>query len=72
MLREKVEGEMALLSKDSSVKKSSEDKQPSGTLALYIRIKRILVDDGYLWEDKNLFLSTLMKACKIINNKVKT
>ena len=45
----------------------------SCTLKSYISaIKCILVDDGYLWDDNKVVLSTLVKACKIVNDRVRT
>ena len=35
-------------------------------------IKKILVDDGYEWEDKKVLLHSLTRACKLVNDKVKT
>ena len=44
----------------------------SSTLKSYISaIKRILVNDGYLWCDKKVLLNTLTKACKIKNDRVR-
>ena len=45
----------------------------SSTLRSYMSaIKRILVDDGYQWDNSKLLLSTLVCGCKIVNDKVKT
>ena len=35
-------------------------------------IKSILVDDGYCWDESKLVARTLMKACKIVNDCVRT
>ena len=45
----------------------------SSTIRSYISaIKRILTDDRYLWDDRKILLTTLTKACKVINDRVKT
>ena len=45
----------------------------STTLRSYMSaIKRILVDDGYPWNDSKLLLSTLIRGCKIVNDRVTT
>ena len=50
-----------------------EDGFQSSTLKSYISaIKRILVDDGYQWDDKKMLLNTLTKACRMVNDRVKT
>ena len=33
-------------------------------------IKRVLIDDGYQWEDNKLLIGSLTKACRIINDRV--
>ena len=35
-------------------------------------IKKTLITDGYNWEDNNVLLTTLTRACKLINDKVRT
>ena len=35
-------------------------------------IKRILIDDGYLWDETKLLLSSLTRACRIVNDTVQT
>ena len=48
-------------------------KLQSQTVRSYISaIKGILVDDGYNWDDNKVLLSTLTKACKLINDQVRT
>ena len=43
----------------------------SSTVKSYVSaIKRILVDDGYEWKDEKILLSSLTRACRIVNNKV--
>ena len=45
----------------------------SSTVKSYISaIKKILIDDGYFWEDKKMILGSLTKACKIVNDSVRT
>ena len=44
----------------------------SSTLKSYVSaIKRILTDDGYVWNDNIVLLSSLTKGCKLINDKVR-
>ena len=44
----------------------------SQTLKSYISaIKRILLDDGYTWNNDKMLLNTLTKACKMVNDRVK-
>ena len=35
-------------------------------------IKKILIDDGYQWDQQKILLGSLTKACKIINDRVHT
>ena len=45
----------------------------SSTVKSYVSaIKRILIDDGYQWDDNHIWLTVMTKACRIINDKVKT
>ena len=45
----------------------------STTVKSYVSaIKRILVDDGYPWDDQRVLLGSLTKACKIVNDRVHT
>ena len=45
----------------------------SSTIKSYVSaIKRILVDDGYRWDDTKIMLASLTRACRIINDKVFT
>ena len=45
----------------------------SGSIKCYkSAIKKILVNDGYQWDDNRILLSTLTRACKLENDKVKT
>ena len=45
----------------------------SRTIKSYVSaIKKILVNDGYEWNDELILLGTLTKACRIINDQVKT
>ena len=45
----------------------------SSTLRSYMSaIKGTLVDAGYAWDDNRLLLSTLIRGCRVINDKVRT
>ena len=45
----------------------------SSSIKSYVSaIKRILVDDGYDWKDEKLQLTALTKACRPINDRVRT
>ena len=45
----------------------------SSSVKSYISaIKKMLQNDGYIWDDKKVLLSSLTCACKIINDKLKT
>ena len=45
----------------------------SSTIRSYVSaIKRILIDDGYQWNEKQILLSSLTRACKLINDHVRT
>ena len=33
-------------------------------------IKKILVDDGYHWDDQKILLTSLTKACRLVNDRV--
>ena len=45
----------------------------SSTVKSYISaIKKMLVDDGYPWDDKKVLVASLTKACKLVNDRVKT
>ena len=45
----------------------------SSTVKSYVSaIKKLLVDDGYPWDDQKVLLGSLTKACKIVNDKVHT
>ena len=45
----------------------------SATVKSYVSaIKKLLVDDGYPWDDQKVLLGSLTKACKIINDRVYT
>ena len=35
-------------------------------------IKRVLVEDGYSWDDQRVLIRSLTSACKIINDRVHT
>ena len=44
----------------------------SSTLKSYFSaIKHVLRQDGYEWNDKKLLLSSLVKSCKLVNDRVK-
>ena len=50
-----------------------EDRVQSSTLKSYMTaIKRTLIDDNYDWNDNRVLVNTLTKACRLINNKVRT
>ena len=45
----------------------------SSTVKSYISaIKCVLKDDGYEWDDGSVLLSSLTRACRLINDKVRT
>ena len=45
----------------------------SNSIKSYISaIKRILTDDGYVWQDDKMLLSSLTRACRLINDRVHT
>ena len=45
----------------------------SSTVKSYVSaIKRILIDDGYEWNDNKILLNALTKACRLINDRVQT
>ena len=45
----------------------------SGTIKLYVSaIKRTLLNDKYKWKDELILLSSLTRACKLVNDRVKT
>ena len=50
-----------------------ENGMQSNTVKSYVSaIKRLLIDDGYPWDDQKVLLGSLTKACKLINDKVHT
>ena len=45
----------------------------STTVKSYVSaIKKMLINDGYAWDDQKVLLGSLTKACKLINDKVHT
>ena len=45
----------------------------SSTLRSYVSaIKAVLILDNYQWRDEKVWLGTLTKACKIVNDQIKT
>ena len=45
----------------------------SSTIRCYVSaIKRLLIDDGYPWDDQKAILSSMIKACKLVNDRVHT
>ena len=45
----------------------------SSTVKSYVSaIKRILVDDGYEWKDQRILLTSLTRACRLVNDRVYT
>ena len=50
-----------------------EQGMKSTTVKFYVSaIKKLLVEDGYPWDDQKVLLGSLVKACKLINDKVHT
>ena len=50
-----------------------ENGMQSATVKSYVSaIKRILIDDGYQWNDNKILLGSLTRACRIINDRVHT
>ena len=44
-------------------------KIKSGTMCSYVSaIKRMLVDDGYIWNDQLVLFASFAKACKLVND----
>ena len=53
--------------------KIDNDGMQSATVKSYVSaIKKMLVSDGYQWDDKKILLGALTKASKIINDRVHT
>ena len=50
----------------------NDGKQSSTVRSYYCAIKAILFDDGYKVNDNKVLLNTLAKACRIINDRVRT
>ena len=45
----------------------------SSTIRSYASaVKAILINDGYEWNDQKVLLNTIIKACKLVNDTVKT
>ena len=45
----------------------------SSTIKSYISaIKKVLTDDGYEWNEKDMLLASLTKACRLVNDRVRT
>ena len=45
----------------------------SSTVKTYVSaIKRILVDDGYFWNQQRILLNALTKTCRLVNDRVFT
>ena len=50
-----------------------ENGMQSSTVKCYVTaIKKLLVDDGYKWNDQKVLLGSLTRACRLINDKVYT
>ena len=47
-------------------------KQSSSIKSYVSAIKKMLVSDGYRWQDKEVLLTSLTKACRMINDRVRT
>ena len=48
-------------------------RMQSSTVKSYVSaIKKLLVDDGYHWDDQKVVVGSLTKPCKIINDRVHT
>ena len=55
------------------VARKIEQGMKSTTVKSYVSaIKKLLIDDGYNWDDQKVLLGSLTKACRIINDKVYT
>ena len=53
--------------------KIDNDGLQSSSVRSYVSaIKRILMDDGYPWDDQKILLGSLTKACKLVNDRVMT
>ena len=46
--------------------------QSSTIKSYFSAIKSTLIDDGYAWNHDKVVLSTLVKACKLVNDRVRT
>ena len=46
--------------------------QSSSVKSYISAIKSVLCDDGYIWKDERMLLSTLTKSCKLVNDTVRT
>ena len=45
----------------------------SQTVKTYVSaIKRVLIDDGYTWDNTKILLTSLTRGCRIINDRVRT
>ena len=45
----------------------------SSTVKSYVStIKRTLIDDGYIWNNQRVLLASLTRACKLVNDRVRT
>ena len=49
-----------------------EGKQSSSIKSYVSAIKKMLVSDGYKWHESEVLLTSLTKACRMINDRVKT
>ena len=50
-----------------------EQGMKSNTIKSYVSaIKKLLIEDGYPWDDQKVLLGSLTKACKLINDRVHT
>ena len=50
----------------------SEGKQSSSVRSYISAIKTTIVDDGYQWDDGKLMVRSMARACRVINDVVKT
>ena len=46
--------------------------QSSSVKSYFSAINRTLLDDGYPWDDNKVLISSLTRACKIVNDKLRT
>ena len=52
--------------------KIDQGMQSSSVKSYISAIKKMLVDDGYPWDDQKVLVASLTKACKLVNDRVRT